>query len=66
MPAFGKDGIVNVNQPSSTDSWKVIKNGEVVKICNSELEANQYKSNLITSGIDKSLVQVIKFTSRCI
>lgn len=66
MPAFGKNGIVNIGESKSTPVWNVIKDGKVVKVCSSEEEANTYKGTLIISGVDKSHVVIKQAKVQCL
>lgn len=66
MPAFGKNGIVNVEENKSTLVWKVIKDGKVDKVCYSEEEANTYRGTLIISGVDKSHVIIKQAKLQCL
>lgn len=47
MPAFGKDGIVNINQSKPRETWQLVKpDGTVVMSCDNELQLESHKANL--------------------
>ena len=47
MPAYGKDGIVNINQPKSRETWQLVKpDGTVVMSCDNQLQLESHKANL--------------------
>ena len=47
MPAFGKDGIVNINQSTPKETWQLVKpDGTVVMSCDNQLQLESHKQNL--------------------
>lgn len=47
MPAFGKDGIVNISQSKPRETWQLVKpDGTVVMSCDNELQLESHKANL--------------------
>ena len=47
MPAFGKDGIVNVNGSLEKEVWNIVdSNGKVIMVCNDQNQANVHCANL--------------------
>ena len=47
MPAFGKDGIVNINQSRPRETYQLIKpDGTVVMSCDNETQLESHKQNL--------------------
>lgn len=47
MPAFGKNGIVNINQSQSKDVYNIVKqDGSIVASSNDKGNAEQLKSSL--------------------
>ena len=47
MPAFGKNGIVNINQSEMRETWQLVKpDGTVVMSCDNELQLESHKQNL--------------------
>ena len=47
MPAFGKDGIVNLNQNKARETYQLVKpDGTVVMSCNDETQLEMHKQNL--------------------
>lgn len=47
MPAFGKNGIVNINQSTPRETWQLVKpDGTVVMSCDNELQLESHKANL--------------------
>ena len=44
MPAFGKDGIKDLNQSQDKTIWEVVdSNGNVLMMCDNEPQANSLK-----------------------
>ena len=55
MPAFGKDGIVNLNQPQEKPVWEVIdSSGKVLAVCDSQNNAESQKV-LLTQQTNQEL-----------
>lgn len=47
MPAFGKDGIVNINQSRPRETYQLVKpDGTVVMSCDNEVQLESHKQNL--------------------
>lgn len=47
MPAFGKDGMVNLNQNKSRETYQLVKpDGTVVMSCNDETQLEMHRQNL--------------------
>lgn len=47
MPAFGKNGMVNLNQATPTVSYQLVKpDGSVVMSCNCKEQLESHKENL--------------------
>ena len=47
MPAFGKDGIVNINQSRPRETYQLVKSdGTVVMSCDNEAQLESHKQNL--------------------
>ena len=47
MPAFGKDGIHNLNQSVEKPAWEVVTTeGKVLMICDKEEQANSHRLTL--------------------
>ena len=47
MPAFGKDGLKNLNQSKEMPVWEIVNSeGKVLMICNDERQANDHKQSL--------------------
>ena len=56
MPAFGKNGIVNLNNPSVKETWEVKdSNGESRGVFQSESQANLQKEILSKNGVESSV-----------
>lgn len=47
MPAFGKDGVQNLNQSAKKEVWKIKDpEGKVLMVCDNELQANAHRQSL--------------------
>jgi len=47
MPAFGPNGIVNINQSKTRETWQLVKpDGTVVMSCDNEMQLESHKANL--------------------
>jgi hypothetical protein len=47
MPAFGKDGIVNINQSTPKKTYQLVKpDGTVVMSCDNKDQLEMHKTNL--------------------
>jgi len=47
MPAFGKDGIININQSTPKKTFQLVKpDGTVVMSCDSKSQLEMHKENL--------------------
>lgn len=47
MPAFGKDGIVNINQSRPRETYQLVKpDGTVIMSCDNEAQLESHKQNL--------------------
>lgn len=47
MPAFGQDGIKNLNQSKEKDVWEIVNTeGKVLMICDCESQAISHKQSL--------------------
>lgn len=47
MPAFGKDGIVNLNKNETRENWLLVKpDGTVVLSCNNKQQLESHIQNL--------------------
>ena len=47
MPAFGKDGIHNLNQSAAKEAWEIVtEDGKVLMICDKEEQANTHRLTL--------------------
>lgn len=47
MPAFGKDGIVNINQSTPKKTYQLVKpDGTVVMSCDNKDQLEMHKANL--------------------
>lgn len=47
MPAFGKDGIVNLNKPQVKETYQLVKpDGTVIMSCDNEIQLESHKQNL--------------------
>lgn len=65
MPAFGKEGMVNINQSAPKKNYKLVKpDGTVVMSCNCKEQLESHKQNLSQSlGCE---LQVVEETVRCL
>lgn len=65
MPAFGKDGIVNLNETKETETWQLIKpDGTVVMSCTNKVQLESHQKNLSQKlGVELKLE---KKTLRCL
>lgn len=58
MPAFGKNGIVNINGNSAKTTWQVVKSdGTVVASFDNQQQAESHKANL-SQNADLTIKQV--------
>jgi len=58
MPAFGKNGIVNLNSSSVKETWEVKdSNGKSLGVFQSEAQANTQKEILSKNGTDVSVIK---------
>ena len=47
MPAFGKDGIKNLNQSVEKDVWEIVNpEGKVLMVCDTQAQAASHQQSL--------------------
>ena len=65
MPAFGKNGIVNLNDKSVKETYQLVKpDGTVVMSCDNQVQLESHKQNL-SQKLNCEL-QIKKVTLQCI
>lgn len=65
MPAFGKNGIVNLNGKSVKETYQLVKpDGTVVMSCDNQVQLESHKQNL-SQKLNCEL-QIKKVTLQCI
>jgi len=65
MPAFGKNGIVNLNGKSAKETYQLVKpDGTVVMSCDNQVQLESHKQNL-SQKLNCEL-QIKKVTLQCI